>query len=244
MSLTEWVRTKDHRNSLRKKHSSWYVPLLHGQYSASQVALVVKNPPGNAGDLRDMGSITGSGRSPGEGNGNPLQYSCLVNPMDRGAWRATVHRVTQSQTWLKRLSTQYYIILLHWFHHEAEEVGWFEPASFQDRAHSSLIPSVSACLFVCVCVCISLCLSVLLLLSLPPSVFHKLRILLRRCTPTTLYSSYQRGEVWSCEELAWKCLWWKVNESVQLWSYRWKENLLLFFSLLFQEVSMWSTLDH
>ena len=47
---------------------------------ASQVALVLKNPPANSGDLRDMGSIPGSGRSPGEGNGNPLQYSCLENP--------------------------------------------------------------------------------------------------------------------------------------------------------------------
>ena len=68
---------------------------------ASQVALVVKNPPANAGDQRDVGSNPGSGRSPGEGNGNPLQYSCLENPMDRGAWWATVHGVTKSQTRLK-----------------------------------------------------------------------------------------------------------------------------------------------
>ena len=52
---------------------------------ASQVALVVKNPPAIAGDARDTGSIPGFGRSPGEGNGNPLQYSCLENPMDTGA---------------------------------------------------------------------------------------------------------------------------------------------------------------
>ena len=52
------------------------------------------------GDTRDVGSIPGSGRSPGEGNGNPLQYSCLENPMDRRAWRATVHRVTKIQIWL------------------------------------------------------------------------------------------------------------------------------------------------
>ena len=57
----------------------------------SQVALVVKNPPDNAGDLRDTDLIPGLGRSPGEGNGNPLQYSCLENHMDRGAWWATVH---------------------------------------------------------------------------------------------------------------------------------------------------------
>ena len=58
---------------------------------ASRMALVVKNPPANAGDTRDMGLIPGLGRSPGGGHGNPLQYSCLENPMDRGAWRATVH---------------------------------------------------------------------------------------------------------------------------------------------------------
>ena len=52
----------------------------------SQVALVVKNPPANAGDVRDAGSIPGSGRSPGKENGNPLQYSCLENPMDGEAW--------------------------------------------------------------------------------------------------------------------------------------------------------------
>ena len=60
--------------------------------------LVVKNPPANATDLA---SILGSGRSPGGGNGNPFQYSCLGNPMDSGAWRATVHRVAWSQTRLK-----------------------------------------------------------------------------------------------------------------------------------------------
>ena len=65
---------------------------------ASQVASVVKNPPANAGDIRVMGSIPESGRSPGEGNGNPLQYSCLQNPMDRGAWQTTVHAVAKSQT--------------------------------------------------------------------------------------------------------------------------------------------------
>ena len=61
---------------------------------------VVKNPPANAGGARDVGSIFGSGRSPGEGKGNPLQYSCLGNPMDRGAQWATVHGVAKSQTQL------------------------------------------------------------------------------------------------------------------------------------------------
>ena len=69
---------------------------------ASQVVLVVKNLPANAGDKRDVGSIPGSGRSPGGGHGNSLQYSCLENPMDRGAWRDTIHRVAKSRTWLKR----------------------------------------------------------------------------------------------------------------------------------------------
>ena len=58
----------------------------------------VKNLPANAGDVRDMGLIPGSGRSPRVGNGNPLQYSCLENPMDRGALRATVHKVAESDT--------------------------------------------------------------------------------------------------------------------------------------------------
>ena len=69
---------------------------------ASQVALRVNNPLANAVDLTDTGSIPGSGRSPEGGNGNPLQFSCLENVMDKGAWQATVHRVTQSQT---RLNT-------------------------------------------------------------------------------------------------------------------------------------------
>ena len=90
---------------LAKYRTAW---LLAGSYDniftyirnwASQVALVVKNQPDNAGDIRDLG------RLPGGGHGNPLQYSCLENPMNRGAWRATVHEVTKSrQTWLKWLS--------------------------------------------------------------------------------------------------------------------------------------------
>ena len=64
----------------------------------SQVAVAVKNLPANAGDIRDAGLIAGLGRSPGGGNGNPLQDSCLDSPMDRGAWQATVHRVGKNQT--------------------------------------------------------------------------------------------------------------------------------------------------
>ena len=66
---------------------------------------MLKNLPVSAGDLRDAGLVSGSGRSPGGGHGSPFQYSCLENPMDRGAWRATVHGVTKSQTRPKRLST-------------------------------------------------------------------------------------------------------------------------------------------
>ena len=65
---------------------------------------MVKNLPVNAGDVRDTGSVPGSRRSPGEGNGDPLQYSCLENLMDRGTWRAMVHKVAKSQTRLKQLS--------------------------------------------------------------------------------------------------------------------------------------------
>ena len=59
---------------------------------------MVKNPPANVGDLRDEGLIPGLGRSPGGGHGNPLQYSCLENPMDRGAWQATLRGLAESDT--------------------------------------------------------------------------------------------------------------------------------------------------
>ena len=64
------------------------------------MVLVLKNLPANAGDTGDTDSIPGSGKSPGGGHGNPLQYSCLENPMDRGAWQATVWGITKSQTGL------------------------------------------------------------------------------------------------------------------------------------------------
>ena len=68
---------------------------------ASQVALVVKNLPDDARDALDKGLIPGLGRSSGEGNDDPLQYSCLENPMDRGTWKVTLHRVTKSQPKLR-----------------------------------------------------------------------------------------------------------------------------------------------
>ena len=72
---------------------------------------MVKKPLANAGDVRDTGSIPGLGRSSGEGHGNPLQYSCLENPMDRRAWWATVCRVAKSQTQLN----QHACILVYWY---------------------------------------------------------------------------------------------------------------------------------
>ena len=71
---------------------------------ASQVLLVVRNPPASAGDVRDTGSIPGLGRFPAGGHGNPLQCSCLENPMDRGGCWAAVHTVSKSWPWLKRLN--------------------------------------------------------------------------------------------------------------------------------------------
>ena len=86
-----------HNKDLLEKPSNIELCMGDGR-GASQVAIVVKNLPASAGDIRDMGLIPGSGRFPGGGNGNPLQYSCLENPMDRGDWQATVHGVAKSQT--------------------------------------------------------------------------------------------------------------------------------------------------
>ena len=86
--LTPFVLSSFHRIG------GWYFTI----YRCSQVVLVVKSPPANAGDARDTGSTPGSGRSPGAGNGNPLQYSCLENSMNRTAWQATVHGVARSWT--------------------------------------------------------------------------------------------------------------------------------------------------
>ena len=74
-------------------------------FGTSQVALVVKNPPANTEDIRDSSEIPGLGKSPGDGNGNPFQYSCLENSRDRGSWWTTVHGVVKRRTRLKQLST-------------------------------------------------------------------------------------------------------------------------------------------
>ena len=104
---------------------------------ASQVAPMVKSLPASAADVRDAGSIPGTERSPGGGHGNPLQYSCLENPMDRGAWKATGHSVTKSWTRLKRLS------MCKWkFYHQASflkmqmyYLGWRGILSFQIKLY-------------------------------------------------------------------------------------------------------------
>ena len=113
---------------------------------SSPVAQLVKNLPANAGDAGDVGLISGSGRSPGEGNGNPLQYACLKNSTDRGAWRATVHRVSDSWTQLskhpyihindficfclKHFNDSYYL-------HEATHTSW--------HGHTTYHTSVCVC---------------------------------------------------------------------------------------------------
>ena len=81
-------------------HAKIFLPHAYDSYNTLGFpgGSVVKNLPANSADVRDAGSIPGSERSPGEGNGNPLRYSCLGNSMDRGAWWITVHKVAKSQT--------------------------------------------------------------------------------------------------------------------------------------------------
>ena len=89
--------------ALKKKKSGNIYIYTH--IYTSQVALVVENLPANAQDIKDAGSIPGSERSPGEGHVNPVQCSCLENPMNRGTWQATIHRISKSKTQLKQLRT-------------------------------------------------------------------------------------------------------------------------------------------
>ena len=119
-----------HRNTSKRKscdeevichHAVGLAPYKHAEGFPSGSA--VKNPPAYVGDMRDVGWIPGSGRSPGRGHGYPLQYSCLGNPTDRGAWWATVHGVAKSWTRLKRLSTHMDKDMLegHWWKNLAEK---------------------------------------------------------------------------------------------------------------------------
>ena len=105
------------------------------------MALGVKKLPASAGDIRDIGLISGSGRSPGGGHGNPLQYSCLENPTDKGAWWATVHGVAKSWTWLKR-----FVTAQHRAYQPNAEFGWEcecrEDISFQWSGFHSWQPQL------------------------------------------------------------------------------------------------------
>ena len=85
---------------------------MYAHIWVSYMALVVKKTPTNTGDITDVRSILWWGRSPGEGHSNPLQSSCLENPMDRGAWQALVHQVVKSCTWLKG-SSMHTCIYIH-----------------------------------------------------------------------------------------------------------------------------------
>ena len=98
--------TKMSLNQAVPLHFPLFNFITSNHQGASQVVLVVKNPPANTGDVRDTGSFAGLGRPPGKGHGSPLQCSCLENPVDRGACRAIFHGVTQCRTWLKPLRTQ------------------------------------------------------------------------------------------------------------------------------------------
>ena len=96
---------------------------------------LVKNLPASAGDVRDMGSIPGLGRSPGGGWGNLLHYSCLENSMDRGAWWSIVHGAAKSQT---RLSTHTFLYFWFWWDHQSSHFCFFYP----DHLAKNIIPRV------------------------------------------------------------------------------------------------------
>ena len=110
---------------------------------ASQVVPVVNNLPANSGDTGELGSILESGRSPGEGNGNPLQYSYLENPMDRGAWLTLVHRV--AKRWTKLWLSGEQLILIKRKHSIMRECLW--------AAYDQTRQVYNLCVCVCVCMC-------------------------------------------------------------------------------------------
>ena len=122
--IPEWIAVSFSKGSPQPRDQT-QVSLIAGRCFtswATREAPVIKNPPPNAGDARDTGLIPGSGRSPGEGNGNPLPYSCRENPMDRGAWWTMVHRVAKSWTLLKWLSAH--------AHHNSQDPGPREGGSY------------------------------------------------------------------------------------------------------------------
>ena len=91
----DFLKNYSERELLQEREEFSYTYLSFGGFPSGTSGM--KNLPANAGDPRDASSIPGSGRSPGKGNGNPFQYSCLENPMDRGPWQTTVHGITKSQ---------------------------------------------------------------------------------------------------------------------------------------------------
>ena len=120
---------------LQMQESVWIYPWPMAHYGAAQVVLLVENLPANAGVVRDVGSIPGSGRSLKGGNGNPFQHSCLENPMDTGAWRAIVHRAAKSQTRLKWLSRHTCLTIKLWTKNVTRCI------SKQPSSHQPLRPS-------------------------------------------------------------------------------------------------------
>ena len=100
-----WRGDLEEEREIGFKNATWRYAKCYGRWRHFPDAASGRELPANAGDIRDMGSIPELGRSPGGGHGNPLQYFCLENPTDRGAWLATDHRAAKSWTWLKWLST-------------------------------------------------------------------------------------------------------------------------------------------
>ena len=141
-----WTKEPGGLQSMRSQKSCIWLRDYHHIYlcvdvciiCASQEALVVKNLL-NAGDLKDAGPIPGLGRSLGGGHGNPLQYSCLESPLDRGAWWATVHRVAKSWAWLKRLSTHTHAWAHYIYAHRVDTpTNKYEYVNMRDEMLSAL----------------------------------------------------------------------------------------------------------
>ena len=122
LKLLGWWEREERNTLCRKTSTDWGFP----------GGSVVKNPPANAGDA---GLIPGSGRSPGEGNGNPLQYSCLRNPMNRGAWWATIHGVAKSQTGLYQLNDNNKLPLTNYCVSRSQEEISQNSQTFPSRKH-------------------------------------------------------------------------------------------------------------
>ena len=121
--------------------SSQHESYVLGIKGASQLVLVVKNPPANAGNITDLGSIPGSGRSPGEGHDNPLQYSCLENPMERGAWRAMVLKIRIAhRSILNNINQQINEVLLKYYLRKNSPLSPCQKKKNKDKCNIPLNP--------------------------------------------------------------------------------------------------------